>query len=135
MKSLHASSTGSLEGISIAVIQVWTETVFDVEAKVVQVADHAGVGIFQSLHDQDVGRSLLNQTSLFWDHFSSWLDNNPDLKSVFQKGKAQDESGFKMIIGVDLGAALKKSQWWKRNVKEILAAKRRHKIARDVMES
>ncbi len=111
------------------------ELAIDLELVVVRVADEAGVGIFQDLHDTDVGRVLMQRNSVFWDHFSKWLDTNPNLKHTFLKGTVQDEETFRHMVSVDLGSILKKSEWWKNHIKEILATKRRHKIARAVMES
>ena len=111
------------------------EMAIDIKAVVMQIAEEAGAGKFENFYDQDVGRVLLKHTSSIWDHFSKWLDTNPNLKCTFLKGSVQDEMGFGHLISVDLGSILKKSEWWKQNLREIQATKRRHKIARAVMES
>lgn len=132
MKSIGAQSTSGHEAISIAIIMCWMEEA-QIFKNVEELAEKAGAHAFTSFHDWSVGYVVYSQTDL-WQQFSKYMTDNPRVHAIWKLSLA-GESSFKESIATDLGIALKKSEWWTKNIAEMERAKRNLKKVRKVMES
>lgn len=132
--------------VSVSVIMAWMGS-FGLSDWCERAGRRAGP--FQSLHDQDVGSTVLRELDEPWDSFRAWLRANPAVVAVLRAAgtaMAPSDDGnpaidsiarqsFSRLVAPDVGKLVKASAWWRENLPEIKRNQRRVKEVRRVLES
>jgi len=135
MRSLGASSTGSREGIGIAVCTMFLERHYDMN-EVERTAATVGTGGFLSFMDIDMGRVIVDNSNICT-QFTDYLANNPDVNCMWLMSNSHPDPkrGFAVYIMDVLGGHLKTTRWWMDNLKLIERERRKIKILQKVHDA
>lgn len=134
LRSLNSCEGG--DAVIVAVISLWRRDRLPDKAALEAFAVSAApsVPVFESFLDGKVGIQLIEHSTLEQE-FLDWLRDRPDVSGILGYASTKPGLSFRWAMKADLGAALKKSPWWKANSKEIEANRRRLKKVREIQES
>jgi len=141
MKSLGSNSTTAVDGVLIVLVTLWMqECHIDLTEEAVKSAKSVSPGMFNSFTDFSLGRVLMDHSDMY-KRFHSWVTENPQVKAILKMVSPHLTMGnpqgvrFNGYFHSDIGAALKKSDWWKDHKDEIDKIRRDTKKVGQVMES